>query len=70
LEWVNKMAKGQQKKGKARLKRYDDLVAEAGAYTAEATLDSIVIPVPQKRLGDVVVESKVQPGPNALPNGP
>lgn len=58
LEWVNKMAKGQQKKGKARLKRYEDLVAEAGAYTAEATLDSIVIPVPQKRLGDVVVESK------------
>lgn len=23
LEWVNKMAKGQQKKGKARLRRYE-----------------------------------------------
>mmetsp|Transcript_19916 Transcript_19916/g.43567 ORF Transcript_19916/g.43567 Transcript_19916/m.43567 type:complete len:675 (-) Transcript_19916:182-2206(-) len=58
LEWVNKMAKGQQKKGKARLRRYDDLVAAQAEYTNASTLDSIVIPTPVKRLGDVVVEAK------------
>ena len=26
LDWVNTNAKGQQKKGKARLRRYDDLL--------------------------------------------
>jgi len=58
LEWVNKMAKGQQKKGKARLRRYEDLVAEAGQYASASTLDSITIPMPVKRLGDVVVEAR------------
>jgi len=58
LEWVNKMAKGQQKKGKARLTRYEDLVAQAAEYTAASQLDSIVIPVPVKRLGDKVVEAR------------
>jgi hypothetical protein len=28
LEWLQQSAKGQQKKGKARLRRYDDLVEE------------------------------------------
>lgn len=28
LEWVNTNAKGQQKKGKARLRRYDDLTKQ------------------------------------------
>lgn len=28
LEWVNSNAKGQQKKGKARLRRYDDLTKQ------------------------------------------
>lgn len=28
LEWLNQNAKGQQKKGKARLRRYDDLVEQ------------------------------------------
>lgn len=28
LEWLNKNAKGQQKKGKARLRRYEDLVEQ------------------------------------------
>jgi len=58
LEWVNKNAKGQQKKGKARLTRYEDLVAQAGEYSSASTLDSIVIPTPLKRLGDVVIEAK------------
>jgi hypothetical protein len=35
LEWVGKAAKGQQKKGAARLRRYDDLVAEAAAYVKD-----------------------------------
>jgi hypothetical protein len=46
--------------GRMRCLGCTDLVAEAGAYTAESTLDSIVIPVPQKRLGDIVVECKVR----------
>ena len=29
LEWVNSKAKGQQKKGKARMRRYDELVSQA-----------------------------------------
>ena len=32
LEWVQKAAKGQQKKGKARLRRYDDLVEEVTLF--------------------------------------
>jgi len=32
LEWVRSNAKGQQKKGKARLRAYEEL-CEAGAYT-------------------------------------
>lgn len=31
LEWVRSNAKGQQKKGKARMRRYEDLVNEVGA---------------------------------------
>jgi ATPase subunit of ABC transporter with duplicated ATPase domains len=35
-----------------------DLVAQAGEYSSASTLDSIVIPTPLKRLGDVVIEAK------------
>lgn len=58
LEWARSNAKGQQKKGKARMRRYEDLLAEANEYAAQATMDSIVIPTPAKRLGDVVVQAE------------
>jgi len=56
LEWINKSQKGQQKKGKARVGRYEDLVEEAAEYTRNSTLESITIPV-GPRLGSVVVEA-------------
>lgn len=34
LEWLNQNAKGQQKKGKARLRRYEDLVEEVHFFIA------------------------------------
>lgn len=56
LEWLQQSAKGQQKKGKARLRRYDDLVEEAKSFNgADASIDSIQIPV-GPRLGNEVVE--------------
>jgi ATPase subunit of ABC transporter with duplicated ATPase domains len=57
LEWVRKNAKGQQKKGKARLRAYEELCDEATKFTARADLDSITIPA-APRLGDVVVDVK------------
>jgi sulfate-transporting ATPase len=57
LEFINQKAKGQQKKGQARMRRYDDLVAQASAYVKTASLDSICIPT-GPRLGDVVVEAQ------------
>ena len=57
LEWVRKNAKGQQKKGKARLRAYEELCDEANKFTARADLDSITIPA-APRLGDVVVDVK------------
>uniref|UniRef100_A0A7S0RSR6 ABC transporter domain-containing protein n=1 Tax=Chlamydomonas leiostraca TaxID=1034604 RepID=A0A7S0RSR6_9CHLO len=55
LEWVNKQAKGQQKKGAARLRRYDDLVAQASEFVKTSQVDSITIPV-GPRLGNKVLE--------------
>ena len=55
LEWVRSNAKGQQKKGKARLRRYDDLVEEAASYVRAASVDTITIPT-GPRLGGVVLE--------------
>ena len=34
LEWINSKAKGQQKKGKARMRRYDELVSQASHASA------------------------------------
>lgn len=56
-EYVSKQRQGQQKKGKARLRQYDQLVEEANAFVRASALDSITIPV-GPRLGDVVVEAK------------
>ena len=56
-EWASKQAKGQQKKGKARLARYEELCDRAAQFTARATLDSITIPA-APRLGGQVVEAQ------------
>ena len=54
LEWVRSNAKGQQKKGKARLRQYEELCEAANKFTARAELDSITIPA-APRLGDEVI---------------
>lgn len=36
LEFISKQAKGQQKKGKDRQRRYDELVAAANAYVKDS----------------------------------
>lgn len=50
-------AKGQQKKGQARMRRYEDLVTQASSYVKSSSVDSITIPI-GPRLGDVVVEAQ------------
>ena len=57
LEFINQKAKGQQKKGQARMRRYDDLVTQASSYVKSSSVDSITIPV-GPRLGNVVVEAE------------
>eukprot|EP00884_Botryococcus_braunii_P016816 jgi/Botrbrau1/3818/Bobra.0183s0048.1 len=57
LEWVRSKAQGQMKKGKARMRRYEDLLSKAGDYTRTAKLDTITIPV-GPRLGTKVVEAR------------
>ena len=57
LEWSRSSAKGQQKKGKARLGRAEELEAQAKALAREATLDQITIPI-GPRLGDIVVRTE------------
>ena len=47
-------AKGQNKKGKARLRVYDELLEEQNAYARAGIFDSLTIPV-GPRLGGVVV---------------
>ena len=55
LEWVRSNAKGQQKKGKARLRQYEELCEAANQFTARADLDSITIPA-APRLGSTVID--------------
>lgn len=57
LEWMQQSARGQQKKGRARERRYEELVAQAGQHVRSAALDSIIIPV-GPRLGDVVLKTE------------
>eukprot|EP00775_Hariotina_reticulata_P003964 gene3964-4217_t len=45
LEFISKQAKGQQTKGRARQRRYDELVAAANSYVKDTKVDSITIPV-------------------------
>ncbi|MGI8944651.1 MAG: energy-dependent translational throttle protein EttA [Thermoleophilaceae bacterium] len=55
LDWVRQNPKGRRKKSKARLARYDDLLAEE----RQVKLDSVQIHIPAgPRLGDVVIEAE------------
>src|SRR6059058_872771 len=55
LDWVRSSPKARQAKSKARLARFDELVAEAQRHRP---LDSDVIQIPPgPRLGDVVIEA-------------
>ena len=58
LEWIRTNPKAKGKKSKARLNRYDDLLAEATMIAAKdvRTSGQIYIP-PGPRLGDVVIEA-------------
>jgi ATP-binding cassette ChvD family protein len=55
LEWVRQGAKGRQSKGKARLKRFEEL--NSVEYQQRNETNEIYIP-PGERLGDMVVEFK------------
>jgi ATPase subunit of ABC transporter with duplicated ATPase domains len=55
--FISQQRQGQQKRGKARLRKYEDLLEESAAYVRASTLDSIIIPI-GPRLGDQVVEAK------------
>ena len=55
-DFLGKQRKGQAKKGKARLRAYDDLLEQSAAYVRNATLDSIIIPI-GPRLGNQVIEA-------------
>ena len=62
LEWVRSNAKGQQKKGKARLRAYEELCDAANAFTARAELDSITIPAAPRLGSEVITVSGVSKG--------
>jgi ATP-binding cassette ChvD family protein len=53
LEWVRLSPKARQAKSKARLNRYDEMVAEAGKENRDASLEIVIPPGP--RLGGEVV---------------
>eukprot|EP00444_Apocalathium_aciculiferum_P024037 CAMPEP_0183421138 /NCGR_PEP_ID=MMETSP0370-20130417/26900_1 /TAXON_ID=268820 /ORGANISM="Peridinium aciculiferum, Strain PAER-2" /LENGTH=604 /DNA_ID=CAMNT_0025605093 /DNA_START=15 /DNA_END=1827 /DNA_ORIENTATION=+ len=62
LEFINMNKAGRQKKGKNRLRKYDDLVKEATNFNRESDFDSIVIrPGPPLR-SDVLTLGKVSKG--------
>jgi len=55
--FVSQQRSGQVKKGKARLRAYEELLEASASFVRQATLDSIVIPI-GPRLGDIVVDFK------------
>jgi len=57
LEWIRMAPRARQAKGKARINRYEELLAEEQAAEKRDTGREITIP-PGPRLGDVVVEAK------------
>ena len=56
-EFLSKARAGQAKKGKARLRAYDDLLEQSAAYVRNSTLDGIIIPI-GPRLGNQVIDAK------------
>jgi len=54
LAWINQQAKGQQKKGQARVRQYDDLVSRATEYIKASKVDTITIPLGPRLGGDVL----------------
>ncbi len=57
LEWIRLSARARQAKGKARISRYEELLAEEQAAEKRDDKREISIP-PGPRLGDVVIEAK------------
>jgi ATP-binding cassette ChvD family protein len=57
LEWIRMAPRARQAKGKARLNRYDELLAEEQAAEGGDDKREISIP-PGPRLGDLVIEAK------------
>jgi ATP-binding cassette ChvD family protein len=57
LEWVRMAPRARQAKGKARLSKYEELLAEQQAAEKREGAAEITIP-PGPRLGDVVIEAK------------
>jgi ATP-binding cassette ChvD family protein len=57
LEWVRMAPRARHAKGKARLNRYEELVAEEQAAEARGPSNEISIP-PGPRLGDTVIEAE------------
>jgi len=57
LEWIRMAPRARQAKGKARINRYEELLAEEQAAEKRDTGREITIP-PGPRLGDVVVEAR------------
>ncbi|MHA1539967.1 MAG: energy-dependent translational throttle protein EttA [Alphaproteobacteria bacterium] len=55
LEWVRQGTKGRQKKGKARLKSYEELLEQS--KEKKGAIAQIVLPTPP-RLGNLVIEAK------------
>ena len=57
LEWIRMAPRARQAKGKARISRYEELLAEEQAAEKRDERREITIP-PGPRLGDVVIEAK------------
>jgi ATP-binding cassette ChvD family protein len=57
LEWIRMAPRARQAKGKARISRYEELLAEEQAATMRDDKREISIP-PGPRLGDVVIEAR------------
>ncbi len=57
LEWIQMSPRARHAKGKARITRYEDLLAEEAAAEKRSGPNEISIP-PGPRLGDLVVEAK------------
>ncbi len=59
LEWIRSNPKGRQTKAKARLNRYEELLADQSAASTNkrGVMDRIYIP-PGPKLGDIVVEAE------------